>query len=351
MNVNKREYNSSVTDLLRRIEKGINCQIEKKIFLPLTVPFEEINKAFIKLKNINSLEQNNGESVKLTINQLDLTSPIYGTRERLLFESIFNWAQKSNFFIKYCIIHGSLASGDFTSYADVDTLLIIYDWVFINRKIFNRARQSVSYITKQIITYDSLQHHGFHIIPESVLEFYPLSYLPLSALEDAKVVGVSGNATLKIRPVNSSESRIGQFKRMTDFIFKKINRPDTVYEAKLFLSSFMIIPTLALQAEGTEISKKKSFEIFAKRFSTKEWEPMEWATKIRVVWPKIELSNIEKTALSVLNPWLVSRIFIMRHPLFESLANEWTQKRHNSLLEFVKLAKEKTYIKYSQNEI
>ncbi len=328
---------SSFALFLRLIEKALNAQLSRSGFVLSTVPFCEVAGVYNELVHA-SQEVTTANAERLTFRlprftTLDFTGC---NRVRELVSYILYWAQKYKDFVHHVVIHGSLASRDFTYFSDVDILLVLADDVLYDGRRFADARHALMRLNREILKYDPLQHHGLHVIPSALLEKYPTDYLPVSVFERAIVHSARDDEDFCLVPVHASrENRSGSLSRMSRSLSKVTKPPATAYDAKLFLSSLMLLPALALQAEGHTISKRDSFKELATRFASDDWEPMAWATRVRDEWPRFELSRIERTALKICNPWLVSRTLLMQRPLPEFLVREWTPRRHASLIKFV----------------
>lgn len=304
----------------------------------LRISFSEVFEAFNSLMTKPS-PGSISKRFDLNTKASDPRLSCYGRRELDLLDFLGNWSKKWNEFFPSVILHGSLALGDFTNYSDVDVALVVKDEVFCEKKLFEACGEAIRHCARQVLEYDPLQHHGFHVIPEVMLSCFPAAYLPVSILLDARILGRDKPTQIDICQVYESSEAFAGLENVIRGLLNSTRPPTRVYAAKLFLSSFMLLPALALQAEGRETTKRTSFEEFASRFSFREWEPMAWATHIRAIWPCFELTPVERMALETFNPWLVSRVLLMRRPLPEFLAKEWTPERHVSLLAFAKLVK------------
>lgn len=331
------ENQRCVVEALRILEKALNGQITKVGLSWRSVYFVRARETFLQLqRTLGSM--NCMPPVAVTFPEMQTLQREKDNRVKAFIERLLNWRMKSGFFMKHLIIHGSLATKDFSNYSDFDALLVVADETFMDEQLFKQARQSILQMTKHILDFDPFQHHGFHLIPESLVDKYPQFYLPISVFDGAKVVGEPEILTLIFKPCETGEFVQYALRRLVSHLSQTKRKPKNIYNAKLFLSSFMLIPALSLQAEERTISKRRSFDEFKKRFTLAEWEPMAWATRIRSEWPRFELSRVERTALAACNPWLVSRVLLMRRPLPKFFAKEWTPQRHAALLEFVRLA-------------
>lgn len=332
------QQQNSFAVFLRSIEKALNSQLSRTGLVLSTVPFYEVERIY------NELVQTSQETATAKAERLTFRLPRFASvdftgcnRAHELVSFILYWAQTSRDFVQHVIIHGSLASRDFTHFSDVDILLVLADEVLYDERRFAVARHALMRLNREILKFDPLQHHGLHVIPTVLLKKFPTDYLPVSIFERAIAGSAKDDEEFCLVPIHANrDSRSASLSRMSLNLSRATEPPTTAYDAKLFLSSFMLLPALALQAEGHTISKRDSFKELAIRFASEGWEPMTWATRVRDEWPRFELSRIERTALRICNPWLVSRALLMRRPLPEFLAKEWTSHRHASLLEFVK---------------
>lgn len=331
------QQQNSYAVFLRFIEKALNSQLSRSGFVLSTVPFYDVTRIWNDLfQTSQKITTGNAERLTFRLPRLESADFTACSRACELVSFIPYWAQTNREFVQHVIIHGSLASRDFTHFSDVDIFLILADEVLYDEHKFDVARHALSCLNREILKFDPLQHHGLHVIPTALLEKYPTDYLPVSVFERAIAASANNDEEFCLVPIRANHDSLrGSLSRISRNLSRATKPPTTAYGAKLFLSSFMLLPALALQAEGHTISKRDSFKELATRFASEDWEPMTWATCVRDEWPRFELSRIERTALKICNPWLVSRTLLMQRPLPEFLAKEWTPKRHASLIKFV----------------
>lgn len=203
-------------------------------------------------------------------------------------------------------LHGSFSTIDYTGYSDIDAGIIVKDEVMLNSKLLKEFKKNIKPALKIILKYDNLQHHGFFIIPEGFFNCYSEDYLPLEVFKHSRILNKP--LKLKINSHRSTEYAKKNFLKMAGVFSNKSKRPRNLYEVKHFLSQFMLLPTLYLQAKGEYVYKKFSFDLIKKEFSD-GWWVMDEISKIRQDWIRPE-SKLFNTLLDTLpNPWVVSLIY------------------------------------------
>jgi len=206
-----------------------------------------------------------------------------------------------------CFLHGSLSTIDYTSFSDVDVGLIVKDEVMLNPKLLKELKRNLKSALRIILKFDNLQHHGFFIIPEGFLNNYPKDYLSSEVFAYSAALSVPFKFQIReyYRPEHSKEKLLN----MAKTVIKKASKPPmNLYNLKFFLSQFMLLPTLYLQAKGIYVYKKFSFDIIKKEFP-EDWWVMEEVSRIRQEWHRSE-SKLFNTLLDTLpNPWMASLIY------------------------------------------
>ena len=204
-----------------------------------------------------------------------------------------------------CWIHGSLATGDYTGYSDADLLLIVRDAAIRDREALRTLRQGIRRALAAILYFDHLQHHGFFIAPESLLQRWPVAFLPVAALQFARAFWTpTGPADLT--EAEYHETAPSECLRMIAAILKAV-RPRTLYDAKLLLSQFMLLPALYYQARGEPMYKRDSFPRAREEFKA-VWRPMQEATELRAAWRRPQRPFF-RLFVSIANPWQISRVY------------------------------------------
>jgi len=234
-----------------------------------------------------------------------------------------------------CFLHGSLSTMDYTGFSDVDIGIIVKDEVMLNPKLLNDFKRSLKSALKTILKFDNLQHHGFFIIPEGFLNNYPKDYLPSEVFVYSAALSAPFNFQIRehSRPEHSKEKLLN----MAKTVIKKASKPPmNLHNLKLFLSQFMLLPTLYLQAKGIYVYKKFSFDIVRKEFP-EDWWVMEEVSRIRQEWHRPE-SKLFNTLVDTLpNPWMPSLIYKkMNWRIPDRLLERLTPELHGAMSSLAK---------------
>jgi hypothetical protein len=189
-------------------------------------------------------------------------------------------------------VHGSMATGEQIFYSDFDGLLIIED---SDKKNFKKLKILINKTLKIIYKIDPLQHHGWFIINKSQLTDYPQTYFPFEIFELSKSLLPDNGLSFKI-VIPDNIDYLTPFCDLKNKLINTIsfNKPNNLYTLKSFLSVFMLIPSLYLQAKLKKgYNKKFSFDIARKDFTEMEWQSIETASYIRKMW-KYNLNPFQK---------------------------------------------------------
>lgn len=270
-------------------------------------PFETISFLYRNYLNVKSdIRSSSKQSTILIDKQIEL-SLYNGETHTFLRKIKHHCEEKLSPYMRGDFIHGSLATLDYTDFSDVDVGLIVKNEVMLSPEHLKELKRSLKSALKIILKFDNLQHHGFFIIPEGFLINYPKDYLPEEVFAYSK--SLSKPFRLKIREYEQPDYAREKFANMAKTIIRKTsNPPRNLYDLKLFLSQFMLLPTLYLQAKGIYEYKKFSFEIVRKEFP-EDWWVIDEASKIRNDWIRPN-STIFKTLLDTSpNPWLAPLIY------------------------------------------
>ncbi len=197
-------------------------------------------------------------------------------------------------------VHGSIATCEEIAFSDYDALVILKDEIFSSSKRVTDVAFKLYSASEQMFNFDPIQHHGWFVLAESHLNFYPEYFFPLELYPYANSLFDDMGLELKIGILNSNQKKKEVFYSLSNGIIKKIkkkNYPRNVYQLKAFLSQFMLIPAVYLQLrEGKGIFKKYSFEAARTDFSEDLWSIMDDVTSLRQRW-SYDLPNIKRKFL------------------------------------------------------
>lgn len=143
---------------------------------------------------------------------------------------------------------------------------------------------------------DPLQHHGWFVLKESDLLQYPETYLPSDVLKEAKSLLSEEEAVINLYPEHNPDYYL-PLKELCRHLRKKTQfsgQPRTLYQLKSFLSEFMMLPALYVQARDRKgIFKKYSFTEASRDFKADDWSIIEEVSLMRAQWP-LEMSAFQR---------------------------------------------------------
>jgi len=183
-------------------------------------------------------------------------------------------------------VHGSMATGDYTPFSDVDDLVILHQSSWESHKRFRQVAWLLEKTTTRFQRVDPLQHHGHWVFLDFDFACLDQSTMPLVVLKSAvRVVGRSEiEAEIRNHPWG--------FGRVLWAIIQEVRR-DTLsllrgtlnlYGLKNLVAGISILPPLTFQVHGRIIDKKTAILSSATIFSEQTFPALGWATKIREEW-------------------------------------------------------------------
>jgi hypothetical protein len=197
-------------------------------------------------------------------------------------------------------LHGSLATQEEINYSDFDALVILKDDVFSDINSISRVGLKLNRLQKVMHEFDSLQHHGWFVLTESMLKNYPNSYFPLELFKYSVSLLPEKGTNFDVHHDSSNTDFKSPFWILSNELLKKLNnnyRPKNTFTLKSFLSEFMLLPSFYLQAKNNmAVYKKESFELARKDFSEPDWLVMDLISEIRKEW-YYEISSFQKMLL------------------------------------------------------
>jgi hypothetical protein len=199
-------------------------------------------------------------------------------------------------------VHGSLGIYEEIPYSDFDALAILKDEVFESPKRLARVAKRLSDARSIMLDFDPLQHHGWFVLTEADLKYYPEDYFPLELFRHAKSLFRDKGLELTVNIRNLSGENRPPFDELSNAIFTRItgrNYPKNMYELKGLMSEFMLLPSLYLQARDNKgVYKKLSFDAARADFSNGDWSAMDEVSALRKSW----VYN-----MSALRRWVMTR--------------------------------------------
>ncbi len=203
-----------------------------------------------------------------------------------LIEKIYNNSQ----FFDY-IIHGSYADNTYTSFSDVDDLIIIKKETFETFKNFKEVYTVLKNLNIAYQSIDPTQHHGHWIISEFELNNYDDSVIPVSIFRD-KVFSVGRPISFRFSLIDSKSSTKEIFSNILLELLEEqealFSNRINMYALKNLLSDITLLLPLYYQLKGEKLTKSQAIFLTKKNFNEKDLILLDWATQIRSDWTSIK---------------------------------------------------------------
>jgi predicted nucleotidyltransferase len=210
-------------------------------------------------------------------------------------------------------VHGSLGTYEEVAFSDFDALVILGDEVFQVPDRFAEVARKINEARGIMFDFDPLQHHGWFVLTESDLNFYPEYYFPMELFRYAKSLFPDKGLKLNIRVQDSSERVRQAFDELSNGVIRLLTKkrfPKNIYQLKILLSQFMLLPALYVQLRDKKgIFKKFSFETARVDFSNEDWSIMVEVSSLRENW-SYRISSFRR--LLITKPTLISRFLARR---------------------------------------
>lgn len=203
-----------------------------------------------------------------------------------LFSKLYENLAPINKYVKSFLIHGSLSTLDYTNYSDVDTYLVLKREIFSDVRTIRYVRKVITNTLPLLYEFDPLQHHGFFIVTEMDLDYYPETYLPLKSMEYGTLLMGEKELHISVRSSrleNEYSLWVMAYSFREMFINKK--HPDDLFSLKRYTSRLLLLPSLYLETFFEQyLYKRDSFSVAQKYFSEHAWRAIEIATALRDKW-------------------------------------------------------------------
>jgi hypothetical protein len=241
-------------------------------------------------------------------------------------------------------IHGSLGTYEEIPYSDFDGLVIIKDEVFESPRRLVKVTKKLSDARSIMFDFDPLQHHGWFVLTEADLKYYPEYYFPLELFVHAKSLFHDKGLKLAVRTQNSSERNRQVFDDLSNSIIKRITGkkyPKNMYQLKGLLSEFMLLPACYVQVrDGKGIYKKFSFDAARIDFHEEDWSIMDEVATLRKNWLS-KMSPLRKWMMT--RPETIFRLLTKKYApkIPDTLGNLLTDNFYVRIQHFVKIMQRK----------
>ncbi len=184
-------------------------------------------------------------------------------------------------------IHGSLATQEEIKYSDMDVLLILNDEAIHSPKRLHKLAQDLQKIQQILFQFDPLQHHGWFVLTKSMLLNYPNTYFPPSLFTYTRSLLGEQGASFDLIISDSSDFE-QPFLQLASHLIQQIEKSKAIsnmFYLKSFLSEFMLLPALYVQARDKKgVYKKDSFDLAGADFPQESWQIMNQISQIRKDW-------------------------------------------------------------------
>lgn len=185
-------------------------------------------------------------------------------------------------------LHGSLGTYEEVFFSDFDALVIIKDEVFEIPERLAQVAHKIYSAQAIMFDFDPLQHHGWVVLTEADLRFYPEDQFPRELFRYAKSLFPHHGREFNICSQDPSRNVLQGFENLSQSAAKLIARSRSIrnlFELKILLSQFMLLPSLYVEMRDRKgIYKKFSFETARVDFNSADWSIMEDVSSIRDKW-------------------------------------------------------------------
>ncbi len=182
-------------------------------------------------------------------------------------------------------VHGSMASGDYTVFSDVDDLVIIHCSSWASYKQFRRVIRLLERTAKLFQCVDPLQHHGHWVFLDFDLSCLDQTTMPLVVLDNANVI--VGGHSIEAKVQNGTWGFASIMWAMAQEIRRDAQSMMrgrlNLYGLKNLISSISLLPALVFQLQGKMLDKKTAILRSEEIFSDQPLSAIRWTTEVRKV--------------------------------------------------------------------
>ena len=176
---NTAERKTTPNDALSYLNTYINGSIFSKYDLFISMFFPVI--PYIKYaKDITQKIQNFQDNIpKENVSEVTLQIEPYRGENVFVHRMIKYLDERLKEDLVGAYVHGSLGTYEEILYSDFDALVIIKNKCFETAKDARRVAQKLSKARSIMYNFDHLQHHGWFVLAETHLHFYPQYFFPV----------------------------------------------------------------------------------------------------------------------------------------------------------------------------
>jgi len=200
-------------------------------------------------------------------------------------------------------LHGSMGTIDYVKgWSDIDVFLIVKQEIIFDPFRLLELRKKLIHSLKYFYLQDPFQYHGYFVITEVDMEFYPQSYLPLEVLKFSKSIFTKKAPCFYTRNCSMEKTKA----LLENYLYLKRGVSErwkyiSIYKWKLILHKVLLLPTLYLQVKGIYCYKKFSFPLVRKEVSPELWRVIEIVSSIRENWKYYKKWGLDLAGR--INPW------------------------------------------------
>ncbi len=199
--------------------------------------------------------------------------------------------------LRAAYVHGSFSTGDFNAYSDLDTLVVLRAEVVTDPGRLLTCALRLIHSCRFLLECDLLQHHGHFALTEIDFDWYCDAHFP--SVLFPRSTQILGDDTLGIGRTRDSSKEAWQ--HLESRCRRFLSPPGTVrlrgaFELKLYLSYFMILPSLLLQARGKPCYKRESFERVRSFYGDDVFRVMDEVSDLRAAWRQTRSAVLARVA-------------------------------------------------------
>lgn len=261
--------------------------------------------------------------------------PVYEMRDFI----VKNFSNKE---LKGFYVHGSISTLDYVPYySDFDTLFIIRNEVLKNKEWLMDLRRRIIVSKTFLYLLDPLQHHDHFIISEYDMLNYKQPIFPLELFKYATEFSDFNNELVFY--ISNDEEELSFILNFWKNYFKnseKYSFDNSAYEAKRYIQSLLLLPTIFLQCLDRKYRYKKfTFDECKKIVGSYYFEIIERASKVRKNCPfhSIYSYNLRKILGIYFHPQILHHIhrFLDKNnskEMLKCLGNDFKEKTVNLII-------------------
>lgn len=180
-------------------------------------------------------------------------------------------------------VHGSMATGDYTDFSDVDDLVIIHCSSWASYEQFQKVTRLLEKIARLFQCVDPLQHHGHWVFSDFDMTCLDQGTIPLVVLNKAIVAVGRPALEVKVRTSTWGFARVmwAIVQDVRRCVLSMIRGHLNIYGLKNLISSISLLPALSFQMRGSMLDKKTAIARSDEILSQEACAAVRWTTRVR----------------------------------------------------------------------